>query len=186
MYSKQLSESYDHETSFNTRFNGLVIDDIQEFFESHGDEVIEIFNLSHKHTQSIGITYPMDTMQFLSEGNLVTLTEMSETEYVGVIESVDDPESYSGSMLVGPEDEFLAINLLYKYDKSDVTLPMHETVEQGDVECLYYEEPVEILIEQFNTEVLNRSIDLDILCVVSDEYIAEVVDDDQMRVALSI
>lgn len=185
MYSTQLSEAYEHECSYTTQFNGLVIDDIQEFFNNYKEELIQIFNLTNRNTQSIGIQYP-DTTQFISEGNIVTLTEMGKYEYVGVIESINDPESYNRSMMLSEDDEFIVIDLLYKYDKSDITLPSHKTVEKNDVEVLYDKEPVEIVCGQFDTTVLNCEFDLDILCVVSDNYIACLVNDAPLNVSLQI
>lgn len=183
MYSTQMSEGYENNSSFDTRFNGVIIEDIPKFFERNEEDIINIFNLGTEHTQSIGLQYPIDQSQFLSEGNVVTLTEMGEAEYVGVIESITEPNSCGA---VSESNDLITVDLFYKYDKSEMILPSNDTTERGDVNCLYYNEPIEILVEEYEARVRNHDLEMDILCVVSDNYLSELVNDKAALLSLNI
>lgn len=183
MHSTQPQDSYNHESDFSTRFNGVVIENTREFFNDYTQEIIEIFNLGLKDTQSIGIDFPMEITQFLSEGNVVTLTDIDGYKYVGVLETIEES---SDSVDLSKEQQLLFVDVVYKYDKSSDPAPTHTTVEKEDVICEVNKEPVQIRIEQFGSTVINQDIDVDILCVVSDQYLSEIIEDNPMRVSLQI
>jgi hypothetical protein len=161
----------------------MVVNDAEEFFNRFAQEIIDIFNLGLKNTQSIGIDLPMDVTQFLSEGTVVTLTDIDGYKYVGIIENMDGP---SDSERLDEEEQLLTIDVFYKYDKSSDPAPTHTTVEEEDVICEVDKEPVKLRVEKFGSTIVNKDIDVDILCVVSDQYLSETMGDNPMRVSHKI
>lgn len=187
MYEAHHDNTYGNERDFNTHFNTLSITDSYEFVSQFGSDLKEIItsNDVSEHTQSIGIQYPNSLNEFMREGSVVTITEIGEVEYIGIVKEVVTTDSYEGNMILDEGDEVIEVELIYEYDRENDDRTHFPERDKRDVKEVY--DTITILAGNMGkVDVMGADIDIDLFCMVSDEFLADLMGCEEELVPLTI
>lgn len=178
-YSTQFNQSYENEAPHSTTFNGILIEDIDEFSEQYVEDLKDVFELGSKHLQSIGLRSPRAFSEYLDEGTVVTVEE-AKSMYLGVIRSNKNADLDDIGVPKGSEAQTIKVQLIYKYNKPED----QQTLNKFDQERInQYNKLVEISLTKYRTI---SELSIHTLSVLSDEYLLNIFEDNATITSMKI